>query len=77
MSERTFARLFVAETGVTPHVWLTQQRVLRARQLLESGDEPIESVAHRSGFGTAAMLRHHFTRVVGTSPHAYRRTFRG
>jgi transcriptional regulator GlxA family with amidase domain len=77
MSERTFARRFVAETGVTPHLWLTRQRVLRARQLLESSDEPIETVARRSGFGTAAMLRHHFTRVVGTSPHSYRRTFRG
>lgn len=76
MSERTFARHFLAETGTTPHAWLTRQRVLRARNLLESGDDPIEAVASRSGFGTAAMLRHHFSRIVGTSPNAYRRTFR-
>ena len=37
----------------------------------------VETVAQRAGFGTAAMLRHHFTRLVGTSPAAYRRTFRG
>ncbi|SOD72831.1 transcriptional regulator GlxA family with amidase domain [Jatrophihabitans sp. GAS493] len=75
MSGRTFARRFRNETGTTPHAWLTHQRVLLAQQLLESGDDPIETVAARSGFGTAALLRHHFTRVVGTSPAAYRRTF--
>ena len=77
MSARTFARRFRDETGGTPHAWLTNQRVLHAREMLERGDDPIETVARRSGFGTAAMLRHHFTRVVGTSPAAYRRTFRG
>jgi transcriptional regulator GlxA family with amidase domain len=76
MSERTFARRFQAETGTTPHVWLTHQRVLLARRLLEEGDDPIDTVASRSGFGTAAMLRHHFGRIVGVSPLAYRRTFR-
>jgi transcriptional regulator GlxA family with amidase domain len=77
MSERTFARRFRAETGTTPHLWLTEQRVGHARSLLEAGDDPIEVVARRSGFGTAAMLRHHFGRVVGTSPAAYRQVFRG
>ena len=77
MSLRTFARRFRDETGTTPHVWLTNQRVHHARELLERGDDPIETVAQRSGFGTAAMLRHHFTRQVGTSPAAYRRVFRG
>lgn len=76
MSPRTFARRFRDETGTTPHAWLTHQRVLLARRLLEQGDEPIDTVAARSGFGTAAMLRHHFGRVVGVSPAAYRRSFR-
>lgn len=77
MSPRTFARRFRTETGTTPHVWLTNQRILHAREMLERGDDPIDTVARRCGFGTAAMLRHHFIRVVGTSPVAYRRTFRG
>jgi transcriptional regulator GlxA family with amidase domain len=77
MSARTFARRFQAETGTTPHAWLTHQRVLRARTMLESGDDTVETVARRAGFGSAAMLRHHFVSVVGTSPNAYRRTFRG
>jgi AraC family transcriptional activator FtrA len=77
MSARTFARRFRAETGTTPHVWLTNQRVLHARRMLERDNVPIEIVARQSGFGTSAMLRHHFTRLVGTSPAGYRRTFRG
>ena len=76
MSERSFARHFLAETGTTPHAWLMRQRVLRARALLEAGDDPIDTVARRSGFGTSAMLRHHFGRSLGTTPAAYRRTFR-
>ncbi|MEV8440896.1 helix-turn-helix domain-containing protein [Actinosynnema sp. NPDC051121] len=75
MSERTFARRFAAETGTTPHRWLTTQRVLRARQLLEETQLTVEDVAHRSGFGTAALLRHHFTTVVGVPPKDYRRSF--
>jgi len=76
MSPRTFARRFRAETGTTPHLWLTHQRVLQARRMLEEGDDPIDTVADRCGFGTGAMLRHHFARIVGVSPAAYRRTFR-
>jgi transcriptional regulator GlxA family with amidase domain len=75
LSERTFARRFVAETGTTPHRWLTMQRVLHARSLLEETRLGIDEIAQEAGFGTAALLRHHFHRVVGVAPHDYRRTF--
>jgi AraC family transcriptional regulator, transcriptional activator FtrA len=75
MSARTFARRFRAETGTTPHHWLTGQRVLLAQRLLEESDQGIDAVADLAGFGSAAVLRHHFVRRVGTTPQAYRRTF--
>jgi transcriptional regulator GlxA family with amidase domain len=75
MSDRTFARRFVAETGTTPLKWITQQRVLHARSLLEQTGLGVEQIAAECGFGTAALLRHHFRRVVGVAPQDYRRTF--
>lgn len=75
MSERTFARRFVAETGTTPHRWLSMQRVLHARRLLEDTQLGVDEVARLCGFGSAALLRHHFRRIVGISPADYRRTF--
>ncbi|MFI6942264.1 helix-turn-helix domain-containing protein [Streptomyces sp. NPDC050418] len=77
MSPRTFARRFKEETGTTPYRWLLRQRLLLAQQLLESGDETVDTIAGRTGFGTAAALRHQFLRALGTTPNAYRRTFRG
>lgn len=75
MSARTFARRFVEETGRTPMQWVTDQRVLYARTLLEETDLDIDRVADRSGFGTATLLRHHFRRIIGVTPSDYRRSF--
>jgi transcriptional regulator GlxA family with amidase domain len=76
-STRTFARRFLAETGETPLRWLAMQRVYEARRLLESTDLPVDQVAARSGLGTAANLRLHLGRELGTTPTAYRRTYQG
>lgn len=75
MSARTFARRFVDETGRTPMQWVTDQRVLYARRLLEETDLDIDRVADKSGFGTATLLRHHFRRIIGVTPSDYRRRF--
>lgn len=74
---RTFTRRFRDEVGISPLQWLTQQRIERARQLLEETDLPVERIAADAGFGTAASLRQHLNAALGVSPSAYRNTFRG
>ena len=75
MSPRTFARRFRAELGTTPTAWLNRQRLLRAQQLLEESTRSLEEIAGDTGFGGAAVMRHHFLKVLQTTPTAYRRTF--
>ena len=75
VSERTLARRFVEETGKPPLQWLLGARIQRARELLETADQSIDQVAHHCGLGTAANLRLHFRRFVGTTPTAYRNAF--
>ncbi|WUI75446.1 helix-turn-helix domain-containing protein [Streptomyces sp. NBC_00400] len=77
MSVRTFTRRFRDEVGVSPLQWLTQQRIERARQLLEETELTVDRIAAEAGFGTAASLRMHLQAVLGVSPRAYRSTFRG
>ncbi|KOG23155.1 MULTISPECIES: GlxA family transcriptional regulator [Streptomyces] len=76
MSVRTFTRRFRDEVGISPGQWLTQQRIERARHLLESTGLPIDRVAQDAGFGTAQSLRVHLMTAIGVTPTAYRRTFR-
>jgi len=75
MSDRTFLRRFKAMTGTTPAEWLREERLRRARELLETTLQPIEAIAAACGFGSSATLRHHFRERLGTSPNAYRRRF--
>ncbi|CAM5306348.1 Transcriptional regulator OS=Streptomyces fumanus OX=67302 GN=GCM10018772_25970 PE=4 SV=1 [Streptomyces fumanus] len=76
MSLRTFARRFQDEVGLSPGRWLIQQRVARARHLLEASDLPVDRIAGMVGFATGASLRQHLHAAIGVSPGAYRRTFR-
>ncbi len=75
MSRRTFTRQFRAETGRSPLDWLLEQRLIRARLLLETTTDPIPMIAQQAGLGTDAALRHHFRHVLGVTPSAYRRSF--
>jgi transcriptional regulator GlxA family with amidase domain len=76
MSPRHFARVFRAETGRTPAVFVERVRVEAARRLLETTSLSIEEVAQTSGFGTLETMRRSFARRVGASPRAYRDRFR-
>lgn len=74
---RTLARRWLAETGRTPLRWLTEQRLLEVRRLLETTDLPVAAIAHRTGIGSAAHLRTLFARETTTTPSAYRAAHRG
>ncbi|MER5938502.1 helix-turn-helix domain-containing protein [Streptomyces sp. NPDC001928] len=76
MSVRTFTRRFREEVGISPGQWLAQQRVERARHLLESTDLSVDQVATAAGFGTAQSMRQHLQAALGVTPTSYRRTFR-
>ncbi|WP_413757422.1 GlxA family transcriptional regulator [Streptomyces sp. MMBL 11-3] len=76
-SARTLNRRFREQTGTTPLQWLHRARVRTAQHLLENTDHPVERIAVQAGFGSPTAFRDRFKRVVGTSPQAYRRAFRG
>ena len=77
MSERTLERRFRAETGTSLAGWIARRRVERARALLEDSELTVSGVAHAVGFGSTEAMRRHFAAHTGTTPHAYRETFRG
>jgi transcriptional regulator GlxA family with amidase domain len=76
LTPRTLIRRFRDATGTSPLKWLLAQRLLKARTLLESTDEPLVRVAELCGLGGEANLRHHFARAIGAPPGEYRRTFK-
>lgn len=76
MSRRTFDRKFKSTFNLTPHAWLTLQRLELAKQLLETESYSVEKIAALAGFENAITLRHHFRKVLGVSPKQHREQFR-
>jgi transcriptional regulator GlxA family with amidase domain len=76
MSGRTLSRRFREHVGTTPAAWIARTRVRQAQRLLETTSLSVEAVAEATGFGSATVLRERFNAMVGTSPLAYRRSFR-
>ena len=77
LSRRTFTRRFRERTGTSGQRWLLEQRLDRARQLLETTDHSVDRVAAASGFGSAETLRHHFRARLRTTPVRHRAQFAG
>ncbi|MFI9723024.1 helix-turn-helix domain-containing protein [Streptomyces sp. NPDC052396] len=75
VSPATLHRRFRTELGTTPLAWLTTERTVLARRLIELGELPLDAVARASGLGTAANLRTQLRRRTGLSPSAYRQRF--
>ena len=77
MSRRTFTRRFHQLTGSTVGQWLLGERLAFGQRLLESTDQPLDTIAARAGLGSAVSLRHHFRKAFAVSPTGWRQTFRG
>lgn len=75
MTRRTFDRHFRKTLNLSPKVWLIQQRLARAKSLLESSEQNIDSVAYSSGFETPIAMRHNFRKYLKISPSHYRKQF--
>jgi AraC-like DNA-binding protein/quercetin dioxygenase-like cupin family protein len=69
-SERTLARTWVAETGLSFGRWRTLLRIQAALPLLAGGD-PVSRVAHRVGYETPSAFIAAFRRETGVTPAAY------
>ncbi|GAB2698900.1 GlxA family transcriptional regulator [Kitasatospora kifunensis] len=76
LSPRHLQRRFTAELGTPPAGYVERVRVEAARRALSEGDDPVEAIARRYGFGTAETLRRSFHRQVGVTPSDYRDRFR-
>jgi transcriptional regulator GlxA family with amidase domain len=77
LSERTFARRFKDETGMTPAAYVETARVQAARVALETTTQGVEQIAIGAGFQNAERMRRAFQRHLGVSATEYRDRFRG
>ncbi|MGX1542269.1 helix-turn-helix domain-containing protein, partial [Streptomyces adustus] len=62
--------------SMTPARYVEQVRMEAAQVMLEGSDDPMATVARRTGFGSPESLRRAFTRNLGITPGAYRTRFR-
>ncbi len=68
MSPYHFTRLFKESTGQTPHQYVVDARVKKAKELLITGKFTISEVAYHVGFVDQSHLTRHFKRVFGLPP---------
>src|SRR5471030_3085606 len=75
VSVRHLTRLFNQELSLTPAEWLEQQRIARARELLESTALAVKQIADDCGFSGVDILRRAFVRQLNVTPSQYRRFY--
>jgi transcriptional regulator GlxA family with amidase domain len=77
LPERTFKRRFARTTGMSPIEYVHTLRLEEAKQMLESGDQPVEEIALQVGYQDASFFGQLFRRRVALTPAQYRRRFSG
>jgi transcriptional regulator GlxA family with amidase domain len=75
LPERTFKRRFAQATGMAPLDYVHHVRLEEAKQLLESGAEPVEAIAVDIGYSDSSFFSRLFKRKVGLGPVQYRQRF--
>ena len=68
ISPTYFSRLFKRATGRSPHQYVIQQRVERAKKLLKTTDLAIANIALQVGFSSQSHLTQHFKHLTGVTP---------
>lgn len=70
-----FQRMFLETTGISPHDYLVQQRIRKAKELLASGNS-LAQVAQDTGFADQSHFTRIFKRLTGITPGAFCRSIR-
>jgi AraC-like DNA-binding protein len=73
MSASHFTRSFRKTVGLTPHRYVIQCRVEKARELLSATDLPLTEIALAAGFSDQSHFSRRFQELTGFPPGAYRR----
>jgi AraC family transcriptional regulator len=72
LSEYHFARMFKQSVGLAPHQYVMQQRLIKAKTLLQNSTLPLTDIALQCGFSSSSHFSNNFKRAVGFSPSKYR-----
>lgn len=75
MSARNFTRVFTQEVGIPPSEYVDLTRIDVARSLIEASRLTIDTIAAKSGFGSARAMRRSFLAHIGATPSDYRERF--
>jgi AraC-like DNA-binding protein len=73
VSERTLARRFITETGMTWSQFVRRARMIRAMELLAAPDTNVLEVADAVGFSSVSAFNHAFRAFTGETPSSYRK----
>lgn len=73
LSRSFFSRAFSASFGCSPHAYVMDRRIVRAKALMQEGDEPLAQIAVACGLSDQAHLSRLFRRHAGMTPSAWRR----
>lgn len=76
LSRSYFIQAFRATTDRTPHQWLVERRIDRARDLLKHSDASLSEIAIACGFADQSHFTRTFSQLVGAPPGTWRREIR-